>query len=49
LKGAAIGLKRTKEGTRALFEYSKLKGYEEMTKPADLEAIMVHMEKEVEE
>ena len=48
IKPKLIGLKRTKEGNSALIKADQLSGINGIIKDADLEAIMVHMEKEEE-
>lgn len=48
IKPKLIGLKRTKEGNSALIKTDQLSGINGVIKDTDLEAIMVHMEKEEE-
>lgn len=48
IKPKLIGLKRTKEGNSALIKADQSSGINGVIKDADLEAIMVHMEKEEE-
>jgi ABC-2 type transport system ATP-binding protein len=48
IKPKLIGLKRTREGYSALIETDQASGINGVIKDADLEAIMVHMEKKEE-
>lgn len=48
IKPKLIGLKRTRKGYSALIETDQASGINGVIKDADLEAIMVHMEKKEE-